>query len=113
MIAKEVCRALFRLVPEKQHGKPVDETLRYPIDHEIFILLHKFLRDTLWRTKDQHYIPMAEEAVNLVFHLCDKPDYFCEKLITEIYERIVNNVNPLKIERSGKNLTHSKDIDGI
>lgn len=67
----------------------------------------------MWNFENPYYIPMAEEAINLVFVLCDHPDEFCEDLITDLHRRIVEGRPPVrKNKKSGKTLAQNGAIDG-
>lgn len=101
-------------MPAKEPGKPADQTLRYTRDHEIFTHLYKLLRDGLWRIEDPYYIPMMEEAINLVFILCDHPDSFSEQLITDLHERILTGKKPERKNKAknGRVLANNADLNG-
>lgn len=114
LLAKETCRAFHRLLPAKQPGKPVDQTLRYARDHEILTELYRLLRDGMWRTNDPFYIPMVDDAINLVFTLCEHPDAFSEQLITELHDRILKGKKPERKTRpkTGKTLMTNTELNG-
>lgn len=113
LVAKETCKALQNLLPPKEQGKMIDHTLRYPKDHEIFKILHKLLIFGIWKTKDSYYIPMANEAINLVFGICDQPDEFCKNLIVEMHENILSRKRPVKNKNCIQgNILNNKNTDG-
>ncbi|XP_068633143.1 condensin complex subunit 1 [Battus philenor] len=59
---------------------------RYPADHTIFNSLHDSLMETF--NKFQNFYSFASNVIDLVYAVCDTPDIFCAKLLTEMYKNI-------------------------
>lgn len=68
----------------------------------------------MWRMNDPYYIPMVEEAINLVFTICENPDAFSEQLISELHDRILKGKKPERRNKpkNGKTLMSNTDLDG-
>lgn len=114
LIAKETCKALQHLLPPKEQGKAFDHTLRYPRDHELFGVLYNLMKIGIWKVDDPYYIPMADEAINLIFRICNQPDDFCKQLIMEIHEHITTGNRPIERKAlADGNILKNKNNDGI
>ncbi|GJE88854.1 condensin complex subunit 1 [Phanerochaete sordida] len=87
LLARYTCVAIQRLngSAKKVKGSLLDKTIRLQLDNPLF----KKLQDALehpCRHKD--WFGMAEQAINTVYALAERPDIFCDRLIKNLTRRV-------------------------
>lgn len=76
---------------------------KFPHDHEIFVRLEKLLVDGILRLQDNQYIPMAQQAIGVLYKLSEYPD----KLATGIIKRLAELFLTSKDDEHQEEETHS------
>ena len=65
-------------------------------DHELFQKLEKLILDGIENIKDDQYIPMAQQAIMVIYQLSENPDELtielCKKLAAKLAEKPKNTV---------------------
>ncbi|CAG8485546.1 2013_t:CDS:10 [Paraglomus brasilianum] len=81
VLARYTCIALQRLAGEaKIKGSPRDESTRLPVSHPIFEDLRNILEI---HTNSNQWYPLAEQAINAIYVLCNNPDILCGEIIKQ------------------------------
>lgn len=66
-------------------GSLLDKNIRLQLDHPMF----KKLQDSIERPcRSIEWFPMAEQAINTVYALAERPDVFCDRLIKNLARRV-------------------------
>ncbi|KAH9912294.1 non-SMC mitotic condensation complex subunit 1-domain-containing protein [Epithele typhae] len=86
-LARYTCVALQRLngSAKKVKGSLLDKTLRYPMENPLFSKLQVAMERPC---RSKEWFPMAEQAINTVYNLAERPDLFCTKLIKNFTRRV-------------------------
>ncbi|KAI1792515.1 non-SMC mitotic condensation complex subunit 1-domain-containing protein [Ganoderma leucocontextum] len=86
-LARYTCVALQRLngSAKKVKGSLLDKTLRLDMENALF----RKLQDALERPcRSKEWFPMAEQAINTVYALGERPDILCGSLIKNLTRRV-------------------------
>ena len=84
---------LSRLVPTKLKQDDPNPPTKYARDHPIFQKIWILITEGIWREEDSHWMPMAKEALDLVFQLGDGPDSISGDMIKDVCSRIQEEHN--------------------
>ncbi|THG99612.1 hypothetical protein EW026_g2781 [Hermanssonia centrifuga] len=97
-LAKYTCVALQRLngSAKKVKGSLMDKNIRHETDNPLFKKLQEAIEHPC-RSKD--WFGMAEQAINTVYALAERPDIFCDSLIKNFTRRAFE---PKKVKTSTK-----------
>lgn len=87
-LARESCVALLKVVPAKVKTDSPDPPLRFATDHDIFKRLELLVVDGIKRKKDPHYMPMAKQALNVIYQLAESPDMLAARIVKQIFQNI-------------------------
>ena len=87
-LASYSCQALLRLVPPKLSQEDPNPPKKFDTDHKMFQQLERLLVEGIEYQKDVHYMPMAKNALMLIFQLGEGPDRFTGDLVKKICEKI-------------------------
>ncbi|KAK7862074.1 hypothetical protein R5R35_011493 [Gryllus longicercus] len=84
-IASEACAVLSSTCPIIQHNHtaPVS-SIRLPLDHILFKELGNMLKSAIWIKESDYFVPLAINAVNLVYVFCLSPEPFVEDVLKSI-----------------------------
>ncbi|KAI0684926.1 non-SMC mitotic condensation complex subunit 1-domain-containing protein [Cytidiella melzeri] len=85
-LARYTCVALQRLSgsAKKVKGSLLDKNIRLEMDNPLF----RKLQDAIERPcRSKDWFPMAEQAINTVYALAERPDVFCDQLIKNLTRR--------------------------
>ena len=84
----------------KCHSIVVQKSVPVP-DHELFSKLEKLLVDKIDAKDDDQYIPMAQQAISVLYQLSDNPDVLGGKLCQVLAQKMKNSPkNGLILRRS-------------
>ncbi|PIL36517.1 hypothetical protein GSI_00206 [Ganoderma sinense ZZ0214-1] len=86
-LARYTCVALQRLngSAKKVKGSLLDKTLRLDMENALF----RRLQDAIERPcRSREWFPMAEQAINTVYALGERPDLLCGSLIKDLTRRV-------------------------
>ena len=67
---------------------PVD---RFPASHPMFSQLNCLLVSQLAATDSQHWCPLAEQGIAMVYKLSEQPDRFAEELLRDLVKQIFSS----------------------
>lgn len=94
-MAKHVCEAIQNLASStKANSGKVKEkhaVERFPSTHSMFSELQSLLVTQLSSTDSQHWCPLAQQAISMVYKLSDQPDKFAEGLLKNLVNEIVSS----------------------
>ena len=62
--------------------------LRFSSDHMMFQRLNDILVNSITSSMQGMWVPMAEEAINVVYNLSEHPDKICGHLIRNLIKKI-------------------------
>ncbi|KAI8094127.1 non-SMC mitotic condensation complex subunit 1-domain-containing protein [Thamnidium elegans] len=81
-LAKYTCIALQRLegVKTKEKGRGVQEGIRFPLKHPVFLRLKDIIENP---TTSTEWFSLAEQAINTVYVLCENPETLSEEIIKD------------------------------
>ena len=94
----------FRLVPAKLKQDDPNPPTKYARDHPIFQKIWVLITEGIWREEDAHWMPMAKEALDLVFQLGDGPDSLAGDMIKDVCSKIQEEHNRLVGSEMGDEL---------
>ncbi|OSD04955.1 hypothetical protein PYCCODRAFT_1385425, partial [Trametes coccinea BRFM310] len=86
-LARYTCVALQRLngSAKKVKGSLLDKTIRLSMDNPLF----RKLQDAIERPcRSKEWFPMAEQAINTIYALGERPDVLCGSLIKNLAKRV-------------------------
>ncbi|KAI8974763.1 non-SMC mitotic condensation complex subunit 1-domain-containing protein [Trametes punicea] len=86
-LARYTCVALQRLngSAKKVKGSLLDKTLRIDMESPLFRKLQEAIE---WPCRSKEWFPMAEQAINTVYALGERPDILCNNLIRNLARRV-------------------------
>ena len=87
-LASYSCQALHRMVPSKLNQEDPNPPKKYESDHKLFQQLEKILVEGVEFKHDTHFMPMAKNALSLIFQLGESPDKFTSNIIRTICSKI-------------------------
>merc|ERR1719369_937039 len=87
-LAQHSCQALLRMVPTKLKQDDPNPPTKFETDHQIFQKLEKLLVEGIELKKDEHYLPMAKNALMVIYQLGESPDTFASDIIKKICRKI-------------------------
>ena len=64
--------------------------LRFSTEHMMFQRLTEILVNSISSTAQSMWVPMAEQAINVVYSLGEHPDRICGILIKNMFKKIFN-----------------------
>ena len=97
-MAHDTCLVLLKIPATNTNTKtsPDVPPFRLSQDHELFQKLDRLIMEGIDNTKDDHYIPMAQQAIMVIYQLSDEPDKrtsdICRKLSLKLAEKPKNAV---------------------
>ncbi len=80
-MAKHTCCAINSLIQGVQ-------AVRLPNSHNLFRCLYFILNTNLQNSRTSHWIPLCEQAVNMIYHLSEHPNYLSEDLLKSLSHMI-------------------------
>lgn len=90
VLAKDTCVALLRLgIDKKAKGAVASKPYRLPEDHDMFLRLSELLINGVSDEKNMHWIPLAEQAVKVIYKLSEHPDAICGSIIKAIADKLI------------------------
>ena len=99
-VAHDACLALTKISNAKPSG-PDQPPFKLAPDHELFSKLEKLLVDKIDAKDDDQYIPMAQQAISVLYQLSDNPDVLGGKLCQVLAQKMKNSPkNGLILRRS-------------
>jgi len=87
-LAQHACQALLRMVPAKLKQDDPNPPTKFEADHQIFQQLEKLLVEGIELKQDQHYMPMAKNALMVIYQLGESPDTFASEIIKKVCLKI-------------------------
>ena len=87
-LASYSCQALLRMVPSKLSQEDPNSPKKFESDHKLFKQLERILVEGIEFKQDSHFMPMAKNALSLIFQLGESPDKFISNIIRNICSRI-------------------------
>ena len=66
-----------------------EEPRRYTQQHEMFERLATILVDGVTTLSDRHWLPMAEQAVGVIYKLAEHPDVICGNILKKLAAKCV------------------------
>ena len=73
-LVHDTCNTLLKIASTKTSTTDPEPPFRYPLDHELFLRLEKLLTDGFDKLEDQHYIPMIQQSIAVIYQLSELPD---------------------------------------
>ncbi|KAL6070680.1 meiotic chromosome condensation, variant 2 [Balamuthia mandrillaris] len=86
LLGRFACLALQKLKHQQQQ--------RLPNEHPLFAKLQRFVLSSLSRTNHQNWYSAAEQAINTIFVLAQRPDQVCVSILNGLYKplhRVIND----------------------
>ncbi|XP_022111340.1 condensin complex subunit 1-like isoform X2 [Acanthaster planci] len=81
-LARDTCLALLKIVKaDKPKVLGGEEPFRFPADHQIFTRLSTILITGITDLQKNHWLPLAEQAINTIYRLAEHPDRVCGDII--------------------------------
>ena len=72
------------MVPAKLKADDPTAPVKFQQDHELFQHLEKLIVVGIQKKKDPHYMPMAKQALNVIYQLGEGPDQLAGSIIKQI-----------------------------
>ncbi|XP_070560344.1 condensin complex subunit 1-like [Ptychodera flava] len=93
MLARDTCVALMKLTCRKKiKGSVGEEPLKFPMDHEMFKRLVDLMVKGIEKLDDKFWVPMAEQAINVIYGLGEHPDITCGDLIKQLINVLMKTI---------------------
>lgn len=87
-LVRETCLAIRKSLPRKIDEK---RSMRYAKDDELFNRLGTILVDSLNNVASENWFSMCDEAMRIIFELAENPEQICEKIYTNMVEKLLKN----------------------
>ncbi|OWF35443.1 condensin complex subunit 1-like [Mizuhopecten yessoensis] len=85
MLARDTCLALLKLSNSKRmKGQVAGKPFRLPQDHDMFTRLSHILVKGVADVENRYWIPLAEQAVKVIYKLSNHPDAVCGEIIRKV-----------------------------
>lgn len=85
ILARDTCLALLTLSNSKRmKGQVASKPFRLPQDHEMFTRLSHILVKGVDDVENRYWIPLAEQAVKVIYKLSNHPDAVCAEIIRKV-----------------------------
>ncbi|KAI9068415.1 hypothetical protein FKP32DRAFT_1587688 [Trametes sanguinea] len=110
-LARYTCVALQRLngSAKKVKGSLLDKTIRLGMDNPLF----RKLQDAVERPcRSKEWFPMAEQAINTIYALGERPDVLCGNLIKNLAKRVFGK-KPAMAASASQQSGGEKDPDAM
>ncbi|XP_006814852.2 condensin complex subunit 1-like [Saccoglossus kowalevskii] len=92
MLARDSCIALLKLIQKKKvKGGEAEEPFRFPKDHEMFDKLTELIVKGISKLDDPFWVPMTEQAINVIYRLGEQPDIRCASIIKQLIEVVLGD----------------------
>ncbi|PIK49362.1 putative condensin complex subunit 1 [Apostichopus japonicus] len=90
LLARDTCVVLLKLGGSgKPKASSKAEPLRFPSDHGMFSRLADILVNGILKTSDNHWIPLAEQALKVIFLLSEHPEVITGDIIKRLAKGII------------------------
>ncbi|KAL5015272.1 hypothetical protein ScPMuIL_009542 [Solemya velum] len=118
VLARNTCTALLKLAASKKmKGELASEPFRLSETHEIFTRLTGILVVGIQQLKNHYWIPLAEQAVKVIYKLSEHPDKICGNLLKQLAQQVINmqsdETQASKDEENGSLGTGAKCSSGV
>lgn len=85
LLARDTCLALLKLSrPKTVKGGVASEPYKLSETHEMFTSLVRILVKSSTDLENRYWIPLMEQAVNVIYKLAEAPDMICGDLIKQL-----------------------------
>ncbi|XP_032230454.1 condensin complex subunit 1 [Nematostella vectensis] len=84
LLARDTCVTLLKLVKTSRKRGNDDEPFRFPATHDIFERLTELITTGIHNTDSWYWVPMAEQAINVIYALSEHPDAVSETIIRKL-----------------------------
>ena len=92
-LVQYTCAALQKASCEKQKVEEPEPCFRLEQTHQIFHQLHEILVNNFTDISKEHWLPMADEAIRVIYALAEHPDFICEEIIKDLLEKVLPDVS--------------------
>ncbi|XP_043285102.1 condensin complex subunit 1 isoform X2 [Venturia canescens] len=82
LLARDSCRALLKI--RQSSNDPKKTPIKFHNDHQMFQEIISLIKDNFTSTKDDGYISFVTDAINVVYHLANKPDELMKSVLLDI-----------------------------
>ncbi|KAK3104798.1 hypothetical protein FSP39_010318 [Pinctada imbricata] len=90
ILARDTCLALLKLgTKKKAQGALPPEPYRLPQGHEMFTRLHDILVNGSSQLNNPYWVPLSEQAVNVIYKLAEHPDVICGDIIKQMAKEVI------------------------
>ncbi|KAK3602734.1 hypothetical protein CHS0354_017179 [Potamilus streckersoni] len=94
LLGRDTCLALMKLgVPKAMKGAVGNEPFRLPESHDLFQRLKLILTNGITNLENRYWIPLAEQAVNVIYKLGEHADLICNDIIKQIIHQVLKASN--------------------
>ncbi|XP_053379231.1 condensin complex subunit 1-like [Mercenaria mercenaria] len=85
LLARDTCLALLKLsTPKTMKGDVASDPYRLSETHDMFTSLTRILVKSSTDLENRYWIPLMEQAVNVIYKLGESPDIICGDLIKKL-----------------------------
>ncbi|XP_060069329.1 condensin complex subunit 1-like [Ylistrum balloti] len=85
ILARDTCLALLKLPNSKRmKGQVAGKPFRLPQNHDMFTRLSDILVKGVADVENRYWIPLAEQAVKVIYKLSNHPDAVCQEIIRKV-----------------------------
>lgn len=95
----DVCKILLQLANSSKDKS--DKICHFPNDDDMFKKIIDVLIKGIINLDDHYWIPMAEQAINVIYKLAQRPDKLCLKIMEE-FSHVINDFNSNCFEDTSK-----------
>ncbi|CAL1534663.1 unnamed protein product [Lymnaea stagnalis] len=88
LLALGTCTALLKITSPKEKGKLPSEPFRFEADNSLFERLKVILVKGMTDANTSYWIPLADQAVRVIYELSETPDEVCVKLLRELTQAL-------------------------
>ncbi|CAG5117955.1 unnamed protein product [Candidula unifasciata] len=111
LLAQGTFQALLKLsAAPKEKGKLAPEPFRLSSDHELANRIKTILVKGITDTASNYWIPMANQAVMVIYKLLESPDMVCAGLLREMGKVLLEICEAAKAEEGGDEAMKSSSV---
>ena len=91
-------------------GSLLDKTLRYDTENPLFRKLQEVIERPC---RSKEWFPLAEQAINTVYNLAERPDIICSSLIKNLTRRVFGRKPSVDAQSQAQSQAKEKDEDAM
>ncbi|XP_060583069.1 condensin complex subunit 1-like isoform X2 [Ruditapes philippinarum] len=112
LLARDTCLALLKLsTPKTMKGDVASDPYRLSETHDMFTSLTRILVKSATDLENRYWIPLMEQAVNVIYKLAESPDIICGDLIKKLSKEC-SQAGETACSQAGETTGEKENLEG-